>query len=82
MLVIIVLLLGKKGTWRLMKMELTSATGSLKNDLMCEESKVDIRIVTESDLMCEELITDVPLVMEPAQWPQCCIYRSLRIFAT
>ena len=58
-----------------MKIELTGATGSLKNDLMCEESKVDIRIVTESDLMCEELITDVPLVMEPAQWPECCIYR-------
>ncbi|XP_030963886.1 uncharacterized protein LOC115985055 [Quercus lobata] len=36
---------------------------------------VDIRIVTESDLMCEELIIDVPLVVEPAQWPECCIYR-------
>ena len=55
-------------------MELTSATGSLKNDLMCEQSMVDIRIVTESDLMCEELIIDVPLVMEPDQWPKCCIY--------
>ncbi|XP_075646753.1 UPF0481 protein At3g47200-like [Castanea sativa] len=41
-----------------MKMEPTSATGSLKNDLMCEE-----------------LIIEVPLVMEPAQWPECCIYR-------
>ena len=56
-------------------MEPTIATGSLKHDLMCEESKVDIRIVTESDLMCEELIIDVPLVMEPAQWNECCIYR-------
>ncbi|KAL0007595.1 hypothetical protein SO802_009097 [Lithocarpus litseifolius] len=58
-----------------MKMEPTIATCSLKHDLMCEESMVDIRIVTESDLMCEELIIDVPLVMEPAQWPECCIYR-------
>ncbi|KAM3685482.1 hypothetical protein ACB094_11G123200 [Castanea mollissima] len=58
-----------------MKMEPTIATGSLKHDLMCEESMVDIRIVTESELMCEELIIDVPLVMEPAQWPECCIYR-------
>ncbi|KAL0007596.1 hypothetical protein SO802_009098 [Lithocarpus litseifolius] len=58
-----------------MKMEPTIATGSLKHDLMCGESMVDIRIVTESDLMCEELIIDVPLVMEPGQWPECCIYR-------
>ncbi|KAK4592734.1 hypothetical protein RGQ29_017037 [Quercus rubra] len=29
----------------------------------------------ESDLMFEELIVDVPLVMEPEQWPECCIYR-------
>ena len=56
-------------------MEPTIATGSLKHDLMCEESMADIRIVTESDLMCEEMIIDVPLVMEPAQWPECCIYR-------
>ena len=56
-------------------MEPTRATGSLKHDLMCEESTVDIRIVMESDLMFEELIVDAPLVMEPEQWPECCIYR-------
>ena len=62
-------------------MELTSATGSLKNDLMCEESMVDVRIVTESDLMCEELIIDVPLVMEPASGLSVASIESLRIFA-
>ena len=57
-MIIVCVLVGKKGTRRLMKMEPTSATGSLKHDLICEE-----------------LIIDVPLVTEPAQWPECCIYR-------
>ncbi|KAK4592724.1 hypothetical protein RGQ29_017027 [Quercus rubra] len=26
--------------------------------------------------MCDELNIDVPLVMEPAKWPECCIYRA------
>ena len=29
----------------------------------------------EIDIVSEELIIDVPQVMEPAQWPECCIYR-------
>jgi hypothetical protein len=30
---------------------------------------------THSRLACEELIIDVPQVMEPLEWPECCIYR-------
>ena len=26
-------------------------------------------------MRCEEFAIDIPLVMEPAQWPDCCIYR-------
>ncbi|KAB1226483.1 hypothetical protein CJ030_MR1G014065 [Morella rubra] len=27
------------------------------------------------DLKCKELVLDIPWVPEPAEWPQCCIYR-------
>ncbi|XP_023887876.1 UPF0481 protein At3g47200 [Quercus suber] len=30
----------------------------------------------ENDLMCHESIIDVSLAMEPAWWPECCIYRA------
>lgn len=32
----------------------------------------------EKEVRCDELIIDVPLVMEPVQWPQCCIYKVPR----
>nr|XP_023891755.1 UPF0481 protein At3g47200-like [Quercus suber] len=30
------------------------------------------------EVRCDELIIDVPLVMEPVQWPECCIYKVPR----
>ncbi|XP_065631616.1 UPF0481 protein At3g47200 [Quercus suber] len=30
------------------------------------------------EVRCDELIIDVPLIMEPVQWPQCCIYKVPR----
>ncbi|KAM3685483.1 hypothetical protein ACJW31_11G121100 [Castanea mollissima] len=48
---------------------------SLKNYGMCKDHIIDIPI-TKQDLMCDELNIDVPLVMEPAKWPECCIYRA------
>ena len=32
----------------------------------------------EKDMGCKELVIDTPLVMEPVQWPECCIYKKLR----
>ena len=43
--------------------------------MVLTSAAVDIPIVTQDNLICEELIIDVPLVTEPAQWPECCIYR-------
>uniref|UniRef100_A0A7N2LEG5 Uncharacterized protein n=1 Tax=Quercus lobata TaxID=97700 RepID=A0A7N2LEG5_QUELO len=43
---------------------------------MRKELSIDIPIVMENDLMCHESIIDVSLAMEPAWWPECCIYRA------
>ncbi|KAM4072235.1 hypothetical protein ACB094_11G122500 [Castanea mollissima] len=43
---------------------------------MRKELSIDIPIVMENDLMCHESIIDVSLAMEPAWWPECCIYRT------
>ena len=29
----------------------------------------------EKEMGCKELAIDIALVMEPVQWPECCIYR-------
>ena len=54
----------------------TTVAGSLKNNRMRKELSIDIPIVVENDLMCHESIIDVSLAMEPAWWPECCIYRA------
>ena len=54
----------------------TTVAGSLKNNCMRKELSIDIPIVMENDLMCHESIIDVSLAMEPAWWPECCIYRA------
>uniref|UniRef100_A0A7N2LF89 Uncharacterized protein n=1 Tax=Quercus lobata TaxID=97700 RepID=A0A7N2LF89_QUELO len=54
----------------------TTVAGSLKNNRLRKELSIDIPIVMENDLMCHESIIDVSLAMEPAWWPECCIYRA------
>ena len=75
MLVIIFCVIRRKGTWCLIKMMTSIGACPLKNYGMCKDHTIDIRI-TKQDLMCDELNIDVPLVMEPAKWPECCIYRA------
>ncbi|KAF5469993.1 hypothetical protein F2P56_010547 [Juglans regia] len=31
--------------------------------------------VSEKDIECEEYLIDIPPDLEPAEWPECCIYR-------
>ncbi|KAG2669217.1 hypothetical protein I3760_14G024200 [Carya illinoinensis] len=31
--------------------------------------------VSEKDLECKEFLVDIPSELEPAEWPECCIYR-------
>ena len=59
-----------------MEMVPIAAAGSLENDRMCKELGIDITIVMDNDLICDESIIDVSAAMEPARWPECCIYRA------
>ena len=59
-----------------MEMVPVAAAGSLENDHMCKELGIDITTVINSDLICDESIIDVSAAMEPARWPECCIYRA------
>ena len=58
-----------------MKMMTSIGACSLKNYGMCKDHIIDIPI-KKHDLTCDELNIDIPLVMEPAKWPECCIYRA------
>lgn len=48
------------------------ATDSFRKEVFSFSDKL------EKEVRCDELIIDVPLVMEPVQWPQCCIYKVPR----
>ncbi|XP_023887874.1 UPF0481 protein At3g47200 [Quercus suber] len=59
-----------------MEMVSTAAADSLENDHMYKEQGIDITIVINNNLICDESIIDVSAAMEPARWPECCIYRA------
>jgi hypothetical protein len=46
-----------------------AATDSFKKEV------VSLMNTLAKEVGCDELAIDVPLVMEPTQWPECCIYR-------
>jgi hypothetical protein len=46
-----------------------------KRELTTSKNKMARPAFTHSRLACEELIIDVPQVMEPLEWPECCIHR-------
>ena len=67
LMIVICLTLGK------VNLIIIGKTANLLNHL---EKNLFLWLYTlEKEMGCKELAIDIPLVIEPVQWPECCIYR-------